>query len=120
MLKWFVEELQKAENNDEVVHVIAHIPPGYYDCLKVFAENYYRIIDRYEKTITAQFFGHTHTDEIELYYDTGDYNKTRPVAVGYVAPAVTTHVNLNPGYRVYSVDGDGTRRVSLLQSALGG
>lgn len=108
-LKWFAEELQKAENNGEIVHVIAHIPPGYYDCLIVWARNFYRILSRYEKTVTAQFYGHTHTDEIEVYYDYDD--STRPIGVAYVAPGVTTHVYMNPGYRVYSVDGDGTDRL---------
>lgn len=54
--------------------------------------------------MTAQFFGHTHTDEIEIYYDT--VNTSRPSAVAYVAPAASTHTFMNPGYRLYLIDGD--------------
>lgn len=46
MLKWFVEELQASEDKGEKVHVIAHVPPGYIDCLKIWAQNYYKIISR--------------------------------------------------------------------------
>lgn len=60
--------------------------------------------DRYETTITAQFFGHTHFDEFELFYDTE--NLGRAVSVAYIGPSVTPYVNLNPGYRIYYIDGD--------------
>lgn len=68
-LQWFIYELQCAEFANEKVHVIGHIPPGYSDCLKVWSRNYYKIIERYESTITAQFYGHTHFDEFEMFYD---------------------------------------------------
>lgn len=50
---------------------------------------------RYESTITGQFFGHTHMDEFEMFFDETD--KTRPVGVAFIAPSVTTYVDLNPG-----------------------
>lgn len=50
---------------------------------------------RYEGTITGQFFGHTHKDEFEMFYDETD--KTRPLGVAFIAPSVTTYVDLNPG-----------------------
>lgn len=68
-LQWFIYELQSAEFSNEKVHIIGHIPPGHSDCLKVWSRNYYKIISRYESTITAQFFGHTHYDEFEVFYD---------------------------------------------------
>jgi len=60
--------------------------------------------NRYESTIAAQFFGHTHFDEFELFYDTQDLG--RPVSIAYVGPSVTPYYDLNPGYRIYYVDGD--------------
>lgn len=75
-LQWFIYELQSAEFNGEKVHVIGHIPPGHSDCLKVWSRNYYAIISRYETTIIAQFFGHTHYDEFEVFYDHKDLSKT--------------------------------------------
>lgn len=50
---------------------------------------------RYESTITGQFFGHTHMDEFEMFFDETD--KSRPVGVAFIAPSITTYVDLNPG-----------------------
>ncbi|XP_061557653.1 sphingomyelin phosphodiesterase isoform X2 [Phycodurus eques] len=68
---------------------------------------------RYESTITGQFFGHTHFDEFQMFYD-GE-TMTRPLGVSFIAPSVTTYINLNPGYRVYYVDGNyqGSSRMVL-------
>uniref|UniRef100_A0A3B1IIZ6 Sphingomyelin phosphodiesterase 1 n=1 Tax=Astyanax mexicanus TaxID=7994 RepID=A0A3B1IIZ6_ASTMX len=68
---------------------------------------------RYESTITGQFFGHTHVDQFQMFYD--QETMTRPVGVAYIAPSVTTYINLNPGYRVYYVDGNypGSSRIVL-------
>lgn len=71
-LQWFIYELQSAEFSNEKVHVIGHIPPGHSDCLKVWSRNFYKIINRYENTITSQFYGHTHYDEFEVFYDPND------------------------------------------------
>lgn len=74
-LQWFIYELQSAEFSNEKVHILGHIPPGHPDCLKVWSRNYYEIIARYESTITAQFFGHTHYDEFEVFYDPKDLSE---------------------------------------------
>lgn len=50
---------------------------------------------RFEGTIAAQFFGHTHLDEFELFYD--EETLSRPVSIAFIAPSVTTYINLNPG-----------------------
>ncbi|CAM9514869.1 unnamed protein product [Lampetra fluviatilis] len=101
-LQWFVDVLQAAENNGEKVHVIGHIAPGL--CRKTWSWNYYHIINRYESTIAAQFFGHVHTDQFEMFYD--EETLSRPLGVAYLSPSVTTYWDLNPGYRVYEIDGD--------------
>ncbi|XP_031785985.1 sphingomyelin phosphodiesterase isoform X2 [Nasonia vitripennis] len=103
-LQWLIYELQGAEINNEKVHIIGHIPPGHSDCLKVWSRNYYHIINRYESTITAQFFGHTHYDEFEVFYDTADLG--RALSIAYIGPSVSPYYDLNPGYRIYYVDGD--------------
>jgi len=71
---------------------------------------------RYESTITAQFFGHTHFDEFELFYDRNDLSRVTNVA--YVGPSVTPYYDLNPGYRIYYIDGDhkSTTRVSVSEN----
>lgn len=101
-LQWLVQVLQSSEDKGEKVHIIGHIPPGL--CLGSWSWNYYHIVNRYESTIAGQFFGHTHTDEFQMFYD--EETLTRPLSVAFVAPSVTTYINLNPGYRVYTVDGN--------------
>lgn len=100
-LQWLVNVLQRAEESGEKVHIIGHIPPSH--CMHCWSWNYYHIINRFESTVTGQFFGHTHVDEFELFYD--EETLTRPVGIAFVAPSVTTYVNLNPGYRIYHLDG---------------
>lgn len=81
------------------MHIIGHIDPS--KCLNSWSRNYYAIVNRYESTITGQFFGHTHKDEIKIFYDM--VNTSRPVGVAYIAPSVTTESYLNPSYRVYKI-----------------
>ncbi|XP_015791561.1 sphingomyelin phosphodiesterase [Tetranychus urticae] len=106
-LTWLINELQTSELLGEKVHIIGHIPPGSNDCLQVWSRNYYRIINRFESTIAAQFFGHTHQDEFVLFYDeednTGPFSSFRPTSIGYIGPSVTTFGGVNPSYRIYSM-----------------
>lgn len=110
-LQWLIYELQGAELRGEKVHIIGHIPPGHPDCLKVWSHNYYTIINRYESTITAQFFGHTHFDEYQLFYD--EYQRHRVTNIAYIGPSVGSYYSLNPGYRIYTIEGDyeGSRKM---------
>ncbi|XP_019379299.1 PREDICTED: sphingomyelin phosphodiesterase [Gavialis gangeticus] len=101
-LQWLVGVLAGAEAAGEKVHIIGHIPPAH--CMRSWSWNYYSIVNRFESTIVAQFFGHTHVDEFEMFYD--EETLSRPVSVAFVAPSVTTYINLNPGYRVYQLDGN--------------
>ena len=41
ILAWLINELQNAEDNHELVHIIAHIPPGD-SCTEVNMENFIR------------------------------------------------------------------------------
>ncbi|XP_029457774.1 sphingomyelin phosphodiesterase isoform X2 [Rhinatrema bivittatum] len=91
-LQWLAGVLQGAEDRKEKVHIIGHIPPAY--CIKSWSWNYYHIISRYESTVSAQFFGHTHVDEFEMFYD--EETLTRPVSVAFLSPSVTTYIHLNP------------------------
>lgn len=50
---------------------------------------------RYENTISGQFFGHTHLDEFQMFYD--ESTMSRPLGVAFIAPSATTYINLNPG-----------------------
>lgn len=70
---------------------------------------------RYEHVITGQFYGHTHWDEFEVFYDNKEFK--RAVGVAYIAPSITPWKDCNPAYRIYHVDGDHpeTTRVKILK-----
>jgi len=87
----------------EKVQIISHIPPGNSDCMSVFSREYNKIINRFESTVAGQFFGHTHKDEFKIFYDIED--PSRATSVAYIGPGVTTFDYLNPGYKVYIIDG---------------
>ncbi|TKR96369.1 hypothetical protein L596_010399 [Steinernema carpocapsae] len=105
-MTWFVKQLFKAETDGHFVHVMAHIPPGDSECLEGWAFNYYRVMNRFKNIITAQFFGHVHTDSFTVFYEDMNDPKSKPTGVLYQAPSVTTYENLNPGYRIYKIEGD--------------
>lgn len=60
-------------------------------------------LTRYESTVTAQFFGHVHNEMFTMFYDEVQFK--RPTSVLYNPGSVTTFSNLNPGFRIYEVDG---------------
>ncbi|XP_071502433.1 sphingomyelin phosphodiesterase-like [Diadema antillarum] len=102
-LQWLVSVLQAAETAKEKVHILGHIPPSL--DLAVWSKNYELIVKRYESTIMGQFFGHTHRDQFKIFY--ADTVTRRPISVAYVAGAITPTAQ-NPGYRVYTMDGNYT------------
>ena len=101
-LAWLIETLQQSENIQQKVHIIGHVDPM--GCFESWSKAYYKIVNRYESTISGQFFGHTHFDHFEMFYDLD--NHTRPVGVAYIPGSLTTYNNDNPNYRIYSVDGN--------------
>ncbi|KAK0423677.1 hypothetical protein QR680_008272 [Steinernema hermaphroditum] len=105
-MSWFVNQLGQAEAAGESVHVMAHVPPGDAECLEGWAFNYYRVINRFAHTITAQFFGHVHTDSFTVFYENMNDPSSTPTGVHYTAPSVTTYEGLNPAYRIYTIEGE--------------
>ena len=87
------------------VHILSHIPPGNSDCWTIFSREYVKLINRYESTVAAQFFGHTHAEEIKIFYETTG-TESRVTNVAFIGGSLTTYDGINPGYRVYTVDGE--------------
>ncbi|KAI8782638.1 sphingomyelin phosphodiesterase [Biomphalaria glabrata] len=104
VLQWLIQELQTAEDKGEKVHMLLHIPPGEGTCLKAWSYNYFNIVNRYENTIVNQFYGHSHHDWFQMYYDNVTF--MRPLGFGFIAPSVTPGSNINPIYRIYTMDGN--------------
>ncbi|GMR31699.1 hypothetical protein PMAYCL1PPCAC_01895, partial [Pristionchus mayeri] len=103
-LTWLVSELLDSEAKGEKVHIISHIPAGDDYCLKGWAHNFYEIVNRFENTIAAQFYGHTHNDHFQVYYEDSD-PAGRPTHFNFITPSITTHTYNNPAYRIYTIDG---------------
>jgi len=83
------------------VHILAHVPPGgsNSECQSTWKREYIKIVDRFGHIIRAQFNGHTHNDELQLYYSNAKVNN-----VAWNGGSVTTYSNLNPNYKIYTID----------------
>ncbi|KAJ9055932.1 hypothetical protein DSO57_1038225 [Entomophthora muscae] len=106
MLHWLVSELQDAETRGMRAYIVSHVPPGGTDCYKHWSDQFYRIIQRYHQVIAGQFYGHTHFDEFQLFYSDSVKTKDTAISMAYLAPSITTFGGLNPGFRIYKVDGN--------------
>ncbi|TKR81616.1 hypothetical protein L596_015459 [Steinernema carpocapsae] len=104
-MSWLIKELLDSEKIGEKVHLISHIPNGANYCLKGWSENYYKIINRFENTIASQFYGHTHQDHFQVFYEDGNVNG-RPTHFNWISPSLTTFSDNMPSYRIYTIDGD--------------
>lgn len=56
---------------------------------------------RFADIIKGQFYGHEHTDELKIFYS--EDNET-PINVGWNGAGVTPYINLNPNYKIMTVD----------------
>lgn len=56
-LAWLVTELQSAEDAGERVYIIGHMPMGAGDAFYDGSNYFDQIVNRYEATIAALFFG---------------------------------------------------------------
>lgn len=111
MFTTLVEWLLEAEAADQAVWLIQHVNVGGstdYEALPAPSDLYYQIVDRFNNTIRATFFDHTHEDEFGVFYANNGTTKSAETAaaVGYIMPSVTTYQDLNTGFRYYLVDPD--------------
>nr|CAI5864111.1 unnamed protein product [Callosobruchus analis] len=76
-LDFLRNEMEDSEAKGQFVHIIAHVPT------------------------VGQFYGHTHTDELKMFYD----EKTKKaINVGYNGASLTTYEDYNPNYKLMYVD----------------
>ncbi|RDW63867.1 sphingomyelin phosphodiesterase [Coleophoma crateriformis] len=103
-LAWLVTELEAAETAGERVWLMGHMPLGTTDAFHDQSQYFDQIVQRFDGTIAAMFFGHTHKDEFEISYSTPDAPAFDTAnMVSYIAPSLTP-TSGNPSFRVYSVD----------------
>ena len=58
----------------------------------------------FEATLAGQFYGHTHKDEFKIFYDSED--SSRAINVAWIGSSLSTYGDVNPGYKVYILDGE--------------
>ena len=61
-------------------------------------------MERYESTLRAQFYGHTHLDHFEMFYD-DEHTGERPVSVAHIFPSGTPQSHENAGFTLLLADG---------------
>lgn len=101
-LLWFYDVLVKAEKNNEIVHIISHIPSNEGLCFSGWAREYRKIIEQFSGIISAIFNGHTHEDEFNVHYSKDDQSKAYGVA--WNGGSGTTFGFFNSNFKVYQVD----------------
>ncbi|CAD6992254.1 unnamed protein product [Ceratitis capitata] len=99
-LQWLHDTLLAAEKANEYVHILSHIPSGDADCWNVWAREFNRIIERFNKMIGGIFTGHTHVDELNVHYTSNGH----AVGISWNGGSLTTYSNKNPNYVVYEVE----------------
>lgn len=106
---FLIQELQKAEDAGERVWIINHVLTGWdgSNALNNPSDLFYQIVDRYSPHVIANvFFGHTHEDELMIYYANNAtvQNSSTAQTPGWIGPSVVPLTNLNSGFRMYEVD----------------
>ncbi|KAI0702327.1 sphingomyelin phosphodiesterase [Cytidiella melzeri] len=106
LLAFMVSQLQAAEDAGERAWIIGHIPSGKADFMHDQSNYFDQILQRYQITIAAQFFGHSHKDQFEIGYSDWN-NQTAETAniISFIGPALTP-TSGNPAFKLYDVDPD--------------
>ncbi|KAJ8919135.1 hypothetical protein NQ315_012120, partial [Exocentrus adspersus] len=99
-LQFLSRELVESEQNEQFVHIITHVPVGNKECIEPWEVSYNNLVNRFSHIIKGQFYGHTHTDELKIFYDENHL----PVNVGYNGASLTPYTKYNPNYKVIVVD----------------
>ncbi|KZT44307.1 hypothetical protein SISSUDRAFT_905 [Sistotremastrum suecicum HHB10207 ss-3] len=109
MLRFLTDELQEAEDDGDRVWIIGHVLSGWdgTNPLENPTNLFYQIVDRFSPHVIANiFFGHTHEDQLSIFYANNATNISAQTAqaISWIGPSITPLTNLNSGFRVYEVD----------------
>ena len=119
ILHFLIAELEACEAKDQRAWIIGHVISGYdgSNNLPNPTALFYSIVRRFAPyTIAGIFFGHTHEDQLQIFYDyapsslkgtlrnTTDVDYTKPLTVAFIGPSITPLTGNNAGYQLYTVD----------------
>ncbi|XP_036304261.1 acid sphingomyelinase-like phosphodiesterase 3b [Pipistrellus kuhlii] len=109
--QWLEEVLSNASRAGEMVYIIAHVPPGFFEkkmnkmwFREGFNEKYLQVVQKHHRVIAGQFFGHNHLDSFRMFYD----DAGAPISVMFLIPGVTPWKPIFPGV-VYGGNNPGIR-----------
>jgi len=123
VLTFLANELAACEKAGQRAWIIGHVLSGYdgSNALPNPSALFYSIVRRFSPaTIAGVFFGHTHEDQLQIFYDylpNSTYTKngktyrnttmvdySKPLQVGFIGPSITPLTGNNAGYQLYQVD----------------
>ncbi|KAF8434337.1 sphingomyelin phosphodiesterase [Boletus edulis BED1] len=108
VLRFLTDELQDAEDAGDRVWIVGHVLSGWEASQSQFnPSDLWESVDRYSPHVIANvFFGHTHEDQLSIFYANNATNISAEtaLAVQWVMPSLTPLTNLNSGFRMYEVD----------------
>ena len=121
ILSFLASELSACEQRSQRAWIIGHVLSGYdgSNALPNPTALFHSIVNRFSPaTVAGVFFGHTHEDQIQIFYDfaptslqpdsrirnTTDIDYAKPLTVGYIGPSITPLTGNNAGYQLYQVD----------------
>ena len=125
LLKFLADELTACEARGQRAWIIGHVLSGYdgSNPLPNPTALFYSIVRRFSPTtIAGIFFGHTHEQQYQIFYDylpnstytdphtnrtlrnTTMVDYSKPLQVAWIGPSIVPLTNLNRGYTVYQVD----------------
>ncbi|KAM9243833.1 acid sphingomyelinase-like phosphodiesterase 3b [Dugong dugon] len=118
--QWLEDVLTNASWAGEMVYIIGHVPPGFFEKArnkawfrKDFNERYLEVVRKHHRVIAGQFFGHHHTDSFRMFYD----DTGAPISVMFLTPGVTPWKTTLPGV-VDGANNPGIRVIEYDQATL--
>lgn len=100
--KWLEETLKEAEEAGEKVHILAHIPNGHPEYFEYCSKKYYKIINKYHKTIAGQFNGHSEFWNFNLFFS--KKKSSSAISVAFNGGGLSTYSETNRNYVLYKVN----------------
>ena len=104
---WLKKQLQLARQNNELVYVAGHVPPGN----MTSTENFYRVFNKpfinafegYHDIIVASFWGHLHIDWWTFIGKLGVSGKYHPA---FLVSTLASKTNSDPSFRLFEYDSE--------------
>ncbi|RDW41225.1 Metallo-dependent phosphatase-like protein [Yarrowia lipolytica] len=104
--KWLVGELLECERQGQKAWIVAHVPSQEMAAVPWTTEVFRQVIRRFSPhVIAANFFGHTHADQFNVFYEENNkWTEESAISVGWIIQSVTPVDSFNPAWRYYEVD----------------